>query len=223
MNAPFTIRKVTLELDGKKVESELDLKVLPDKTYEIHVGPDDQIKAIEKTPGPVTLRLDPDDPALTRWTTVVVKRVGYLASDSATLYQGPFFGDVVPEAPSRTASVDCMPLCWLRPGMECEVLSAKTWLNLIGTRRSNDGSAPGPVGVVFQVVSGLTPLGLFFWNPHAGRLDDQRQSGWNGSLMVERFSDFRGPDLSSGSQESRKLEDVELNRSVYRPIRAAVR
>ena len=39
-NAPFTVNEVTLEHDGKKVDSDLKLTVGPGETYEIHVGPD---------------------------------------------------------------------------------------------------------------------------------------------------------------------------------------
>ena len=50
MNAPFMVKNVTLERDGKKVETDLNLTVPAGGFYEIHVGPDDQIKAIDKTP-----------------------------------------------------------------------------------------------------------------------------------------------------------------------------
>jgi hypothetical protein len=49
-NAPFTINKVTIERDGKKVDIDFNLTVGPGETYELHVGPDDKLKAVDTTP-----------------------------------------------------------------------------------------------------------------------------------------------------------------------------
>ena len=48
--APFAINKVTLEREGKKVEIDLKLTVGPGETYEVHVAPDNTLKAIATTP-----------------------------------------------------------------------------------------------------------------------------------------------------------------------------